>query len=217
MFGCKTLFTLPQSVGIAGGRPSSSYYFVGTQSDSLFYLDPHHTRPAVALRPPPPGLSRQSTRDTRDTGERPGHRSNHTSPSPADSPPSSYRDVHSMPMSLSSSMNSRHARGASSVSSYHSHLSPSSSVASMPGQPVVLDPLQEHYVTSYSPVELRTFHCDRVRKMPLSGLDPSMLLGFLCRDERDWSDLREKITTVCSSVHWMFYKADYVFSFQAQC
>jgi len=24
-------------------------------------------------------------------------------------------------------------------------------------------------------VELKTFHCERVRKMPLSGLDPSML------------------------------------------
>ncbi|KAJ7105379.1 hypothetical protein C8R44DRAFT_332382 [Mycena epipterygia] len=52
--GCETikmLYTFPQSVGIAGGRPSSSYYFVGVQSDGLFYLDPHHSRPAVPLRP----------------------------------------------------------------------------------------------------------------------------------------------------------------------
>jgi len=33
-----TLYTLPQSVGIAGGRPSLSYYFVGSQVDDLFYL-----------------------------------------------------------------------------------------------------------------------------------------------------------------------------------
>ncbi|KAJ7058711.1 hypothetical protein C8F01DRAFT_281259 [Mycena amicta] len=32
----KALFTFPQSVGIAGGRPSSSYYFVGIQDDRLF-------------------------------------------------------------------------------------------------------------------------------------------------------------------------------------
>ncbi|KAL2751951.1 hypothetical protein ACRALDRAFT_1066399 [Sodiomyces alcalophilus JCM 7366] len=38
---------MPQSVGIAGGRPSSSHYFVGTQGLFLFYLDPHHTRPAL--------------------------------------------------------------------------------------------------------------------------------------------------------------------------
>lgn len=184
----KELFTFPQSVGIAGGRPSSSYYFIGAQADSLFYLDPHHSRPAVALRPPPPDLSRQSTRDTSNASD---HRSKSTSPSPADSPPSSYRDVQSMA--------TRHARGPSSISSYRSQISPSPSVgsASVSGQSLGLDPLQEHYVTSYSPVELRTFHCDRVRKLPLSGLDPSMLLGFLCRDERDWLDLREKIATVC--------------------
>lgn len=30
--------------------------------------------------------------------------------------------------------------------------------------------------------------------MPLSGLDPSMLLGFLVRDEADWADLRTRIS-----------------------
>lgn len=34
---------MAQSVGIAGGRPSSSHYFVGSQGHFLFYLDPHHT------------------------------------------------------------------------------------------------------------------------------------------------------------------------------
>ncbi|KAJ7732834.1 hypothetical protein B0H16DRAFT_1769866 [Mycena metata] len=43
------LYTFPQSVGIAGGRPSSSYYFVGAQGDGLFYVDPHHSRPSVPL------------------------------------------------------------------------------------------------------------------------------------------------------------------------
>ncbi|KAJ1721160.1 Cysteine protease atg4 [Coemansia biformis] len=41
---------LPQSVGIAGGRPSSALYFAGFQGDELIYLDPHHTRPAVERR-----------------------------------------------------------------------------------------------------------------------------------------------------------------------
>lgn len=36
------LLTLPQSVGIAGGKPSSSYYFFGFQDTKLFYLDPHY-------------------------------------------------------------------------------------------------------------------------------------------------------------------------------
>jgi hypothetical protein len=34
------LYTFPQSVGIAGGRPSPSYYFVRVQGDGLFYLEP---------------------------------------------------------------------------------------------------------------------------------------------------------------------------------
>ncbi|KAJ7312443.1 hypothetical protein DFH08DRAFT_1044498 [Mycena albidolilacea] len=55
----KMFYTLPQSVGLAGGRPSSSYYFVGVEGDGIFYLDPHHLRPVVPLRPfvprlPPP-------------------------------------------------------------------------------------------------------------------------------------------------------------------
>lgn len=59
-----------------------------------------------------------------------------------------------------------------------------------------LDPLQRHYVTAYSHAELSTFHCDRVRKMPLSGLDPSMLMGFLCKDEQEWIDFRNRVTQV---------------------
>ncbi|KAH6890994.1 hypothetical protein B0T10DRAFT_560266 [Thelonectria olida] len=38
---------MSQSAGIAGGRPSSSHYFIGAQGSFLFYLDPHHTRPAL--------------------------------------------------------------------------------------------------------------------------------------------------------------------------
>jgi cysteine protease ATG4 len=64
-----------------------------------------------------------------------------------------------------------------------------------------LDPVAEHYVTQYSASELRTFHCDRVRKIPLSGLDPSMLLGFLCKDEADWIDFRNRVNEVGHSKH----------------
>ena len=59
-----------------------------------------------------------------------------------------------------------------------------------------LDPEQLHYCTAYSAAELKTFHCDRVRKMPLSGLDPSILIGFLCRDEDDWRDFRKRVSKV---------------------
>ena len=92
----KALYTLPQSVGIAGGRPSSSYYFVGSQADNLSYLDPHHTRATVPLRPPTQTQTQTPTTEReRDSGipirqatpERgsvspppPGHRRSPTSP-----------------------------------------------------------------------------------------------------------------------------------------
>ena len=43
----KAALAMPQSVGIAGGRPSSSHYFTGYQGEQFFYLDPHTTRPAL--------------------------------------------------------------------------------------------------------------------------------------------------------------------------
>ncbi|CAN6666770.1 hypothetical protein TRVA0_038S00958 [Trichomonascus vanleenenianus] len=47
----KSLLEYPQSVGIAGGRPSSSHYFYGFQGDYLFYLDPHLPRPVLEISP----------------------------------------------------------------------------------------------------------------------------------------------------------------------
>ncbi|KAJ7219624.1 hypothetical protein C8J57DRAFT_1349588, partial [Mycena rebaudengoi] len=44
------------------------------------------------------------------------------------------------------------------------------------------------YLRAYSPAELRTFHCENMHKMPRSGLDPSMLIGFASRDEAEWDE-----------------------------
>ncbi|KAK9474680.1 uncharacterized protein V1510DRAFT_411671 [Dipodascopsis tothii] len=44
---------LPQSIGIAGGRPSASHYFFAYQGHSLFYLDPHIQRKALPYHTDP--------------------------------------------------------------------------------------------------------------------------------------------------------------------
>ncbi|KAG0224322.1 Cysteine protease atg4c [Actinomortierella wolfii] len=44
----KRLFQLPQFLGIAGGRPGRSLYFLGNQGNELFYLDPHIVKPRVS-------------------------------------------------------------------------------------------------------------------------------------------------------------------------
>lgn len=95
--------TYPQSIGIAGGRPSSSHYFVGFQNDTFFYLDPHLTHPFLP---------------------------------------------------------------------YHS------------------DP------TSYSTDEISTCHTRRLRGLDIKEMDPSMLMGFLIRDESDWEDFKRRINDV---------------------
>lgn len=309
-------------MGIAGGRPSSSYYFVGSQADNLFYLDPHHARPAVPLRSPPPinesggwgpipilreeGVGEeQATTGEREKKKRTLVRKKKNrvasgsgaSSSTSTSPPKSYR-IPTSPAASSSTASSAasHApmspsplqRELSSESSssprflggggrstravgegegdedevevvyspvspstggdddneeggggeqtpqarvQHSHqttqpipisvaLSQSSTTSNVTtsstgtsgggnqagggggpgsnstGTEGLLDLFQQHYVTSYSASELKTYHCERVRKMPLSGLDPSMLLGFLCRDLSEWVDLRKRIEEV---------------------
>ncbi|KAF7983563.1 hypothetical protein HWV62_21152 [Athelia sp. TMB] len=177
----KALYTFPQSVGIAGGRPSSSYYFVGSQADNLFYLDPHHARPAVPFRPPPRSQSPSSQ----------AHRRMATSPA---SPSPLQKQV-----SVSSQSTSSLPRAPSdddedldyAASARPSLQAPYQREREVRGRG--LDATQEHYVNAYSTAELTTFHCERVRKMPLSGLDPSMLLGFLCKDEKEWLDFRRRL------------------------
>ncbi|KAG9018739.1 Cysteine protease atg4 [Tulasnella sp. 427] len=247
--GLKEIFTWPQSVGISGGRPSSSYYFVGQQAGSLFYLDPHHTRPAVPLRPPPPAFTPASPSTTANSHLEPDSADDKASlqqrrgssgrPSTPDRElEKSIGDVSASGLGKggrfrSGSIKLKHRRNpngsptnsrtgsASSTASFslHASLSPSplshgqgsqhghgqqpsvgapgtspsgSSFSSIAGPPAGVDAATYHLATAYTPGELRTFHCDKVRKMPLSHMDPSMLLGFLCKDEADWIDLRER-------------------------
>ncbi|OJJ48063.1 hypothetical protein ASPZODRAFT_129983 [Penicilliopsis zonata CBS 506.65] len=98
--GLKAALKYPQSIGIAGGRPSASHYFLGVQGSYLFYLDPHHTRPAL--------------------------------------------------------------------------------------------PYPE-YPQLYSTEELDSYHTRRIRRLHIKDMDPSMLIGFLIRDNEDWEDFKMRI------------------------
>ncbi|KAG9192397.1 cysteine protease ATG4 [Alternaria panax] len=57
----KASLQMKQSIGIAGGRPSASHYFVATQANNFFYLDPHSTRPILPYRPPSASTENETT------------------------------------------------------------------------------------------------------------------------------------------------------------
>ncbi|KAI9365467.1 hypothetical protein DFJ73DRAFT_654423 [Zopfochytrium polystomum] len=99
----KRSFAIPHTVGVAGGRPNSSLYFIGYEGDNLVYLDPHYMRETVSMK------------DT----------------------------------------------------------------------------------ASYSLDDLATYHCQSVRLVPVETIDPSMVFGFYCKDEKDFHDLNSNLSKLC--------------------
>lgn len=168
------IFRFPQSVGIAGGRPSSSYYFVGAQASSLFYIDPHHPRPSIPLRPP-------------------------TSSEVA-------ALAQQIPVSLAAPLSGHHIKESTITDSFvtvaPSPPSPttprhfSAPPLSRPQQPAERILLDQYFVEAYSDQQMRTYHCDKVRKMAMTSLDPSMLVGFLIQNADDWEDFSERVKEV---------------------
>ena len=131
----------------------------------------HRTRARVPIRQttpelgsvPPPGHHRSPTSPCFELYGTPTF-SHHTpaSPSPL-----------SKQLSTSSSSSSRtharwHSTGANGAGSELSGAAGDSG----------LDASQLHYVTAYSPTDLRTFHCNRIH---CPGLTPAMPIGFLCK------------------------------------
>lgn len=109
---------------------------MGFQGNSLFYLDPHHVRPAVPFRHPPPASS------------------------------------------FGTDLSAEKVRQAE----------------------------DDWYTRAYTEQQLATFHCERVRRMPIRSLDPSMLLGFLCQDEAQLDDLCARVRAVSVT---LMYHADW--------
>jgi hypothetical protein len=52
------------------------------------------------------------------------------------------------------------------------------------------------FASAYTEAQLRTFHCDKIKKIPLLNVDPSMLLGFLCKNEADFEDFCQRVNKV---------------------
>ncbi|WFD44948.1 Cysteine protease atg4 [Malassezia psittaci] len=140
----KSTFAMPQSVGVAGGRPSSSVYFVGTQRDQLLYLDPHTTRPSVPFRHVPPSLTGIEVLEK------------HQSDS----------EKHQL--------------------------------------------LTSWYCHAYSTHELASYRPAQTQLMPLSVVDPSILMGFVLHSENDWLEFRQAAEQLPAPViHIAEHRPDY--------
>jgi cysteine protease ATG4 len=182
-YTCTDIIHVPP---VSGYSRRQTFYFVGSQADNPFNHDPHHARPAVPLRPPPPSpplptLESQPIDRPRQTTpesmERKQQQQSPTRPQRIPTPPPSSRTAGS---TTSTSALPPPTKNNSPPPPDLPPLSRASNDLDLDlSSGGTLDPLQESYVNAYSAADLRTFHCERVRKMPLSGLDPSMLLGLL--------------------------------------
>ncbi|GAA5844630.1 hypothetical protein JCM11251_002129 [Rhodosporidiobolus azoricus] len=178
------IFRLPQTVGIAGGRPSSSYYFVGAQANSLFYIDPHHPRPAVPVVSAPKEVEETAAK---------------VPLSPPSASAQERNEMEHVRKRVDTQETAKGALGDSFVTiAPHSSTSASPSSTSPDHAAKNQDPLSSSraaldsfLAAAYSDsADWSTYHAEKVRKCALSSLDPSMLLGFLVQDEEDWRGFR---------------------------
>lgn len=229
-------------MGIAGGRPSSSYYFVGSQANHLFYLDPHLTRPAIPLQVPPlpvhsakeEGSMESSSILSMAEEESEEGVMIHTPETPRSTTPSTFSAAEEVEdeereeweqgskykLDVMDADGFRVEEGISDDKGRNEGTSIGSDVpkSTLESNGVIqersdkqnfftsttstdsqVDPQMLWYTTAYPDSLLRTYHCEKIKKMPLSGLDPSMLLGFVCKSEDDFENFVERVAQVSMS------------------
>jgi cysteine protease ATG4 len=190
----QSIFQFPQSVGILGGQTSSSCYFVGTQGDGLFYLDPYPTRPASILQPPPSVLPQESVKTPVYSSSAPV-----PVPVPVLVTPNNHKETIPL-LHIGSKFEQRYLRDK--ISNMHLIDRPYSLPVLRPSclQPLIQGGANSqdgrHYCGAYDDEVLSQFHCDNVQDMPLRKLGPSMVLGFICRNEDEWSDFKVRVEKV---------------------
>ncbi|KAH8827700.1 hypothetical protein DL96DRAFT_1599994 [Flagelloscypha sp. PMI_526] len=277
----KRVLQFPTSVGIAGGRPSSSYWFVGTQEEQMVYLDPHWARPCVDFKPLPPHLATapspvntplplvRASSSTFDEVEGSWIRFPHDDLSEEDgeiievdgrqilvaddndllddddddggegdvesstSYPGGKRERRDTAKPLrkegrvgfgvDSKKERRERRDTAKPRDRKDTAKPSSksgwSQAQLPSpspsppvpppkneeltladltppQTELQDPVAAYYLSAYPPHDLASYHCDKVRRMHIKEMDPSMLIGFVVRGAEEWKELREGVANL---------------------
>ncbi|KAJ7228042.1 hypothetical protein C8J57DRAFT_1730659 [Mycena rebaudengoi] len=140
-------------------------YTFPLSGDGLFYLDLHHSRPAVPLRlPPTPSAAFLSIGAPRIASR-------------------VVRATRRVPQAARRSLEPRDAARAACPPMTEDKLMDNASGMTRAEE--------AFYLRACSLAELRTFHDEKVYKMPL---DPTMIIGFVFRYEVERVDLRRRIT-----------------------
>ncbi|KAJ6562704.1 hypothetical protein DFH09DRAFT_1082662 [Mycena vulgaris] len=180
----KLLYTFPQSVGLAGGRPPRPRAISGS-----ILPRPAPIRALAATTPPraQPATDADTARPRPQCARRLGQP--RLRPGPG-------ADAYDGGAPLGPADVALHERTAHTDSPLEPPAPTTSAGASTrPPAGGALTPAEEaHFLRAHSAAELPTFHCERVRKMPLPGLDPRMLIGFVRRYEAEWVDLRRRVS-----------------------
>ncbi|GAA5973785.1 hypothetical protein JCM11641_003156 [Rhodosporidiobolus odoratus] len=188
----KGIFRLSQSVGIAGGRPSSSYYFVGAQASCLFYIDPHHPRPAVPAVAAPVEVEAAAGRVPLSSPRVRGEARAKVGQKDKVKAPRKRVDTQETAKLPAGGVEDSFVTIAPSPSSS----SPTTPLAALSSSGELLAErqlLDSFLLSAYPDSAWTTYHAEKVRRCSLSSLDPSMLLGFLVQSEEDWADFKKGV------------------------
>ncbi|GJR56260.1 cysteine protease ATG4-like protein isoform X1 [Tanacetum coccineum] len=156
-------FTFSQSLGILGGRPGASTYLIGVQDDKVFYLDPHEVQQLT------------SAKDNLEADTSSYHCKlviyQYQAAAAAGLRiliPSMYlmmlKALHKMTGSFFDSLMITLQLGSAEV--------------------VLVNISQDNLEADTS-----SYHCNVIRQIPLESIDPSLAIGFYCRDKDDFDDL----------------------------
>lgn len=172
----KHTFSIPQSVGIVGGRPRSSLYFVGVQRDLLLCFNPHHTKSCIPFK----GCARSAP-----------HTETKSKASKDTKAESSGEAVSTAECEAMPAEPDPQAQGAKADGSTAAH--PAKGVADTDASDRSAGLDDAWFEHAYTREELDTFHTTHTSTLPIACMDPSMLLGFVCERASDVVELQAHV------------------------
>jgi hypothetical protein len=155
----KMFLEVENCIGMIGGKPRHSLYFIGYQGEKVVYLDPHTCQPTVYIYPSSTSNNNNKTINTN----------------------TPKTDI-SLASSLSSKCSYEDAGSVVATANLSSSITSNSSDS----------PLFECFDNS-------SYHCSNPSTVSFTKLDPSLAIGFYCKNLKDLNDLCDLIKKTSTS------------------